>query len=182
VIEVSPAAAAQLNVTGTASIAGGLTLVFDPGTYSNKSYTLVHSGALSGGYSGTNFTQNDGASGDIQTIRGMVYAHYRAAPQILVDGIAGIAYDRIHTSRPITALSSTVSGNRQTTSLPRALSCHGRASPSSRGSALSICIWPRTASARAAAQASTLLGKATHRESGVVIFSRASDTKASLKA
>jgi outer membrane autotransporter protein len=268
VIEVSPAAAAQLQVTGTASIAGGLTLVFDPGTYSNKMYTLVHSGTLSGtyagtttsgsvpggtqtisytttdvdltlanvpnpvvttttgvfgdptnlavsgffdiddmvfdhidetqfgqgadqvktalagtapmqiamngplqqlaqagsqmsdtlarygawvrgvgnfldvdnqgaasgfsasgggvlagidhpfgpltlgiagGYSGTDFRQNDGESGDIQTIRGMVYAHYRAAPRIIVDGIAGIAYDRIHTARPITALSSTAS-------------------------------------------------------------------------
>jgi outer membrane autotransporter protein len=266
VIEVSPAAAALLQVTGTASIAGGLTVVFDPGTYSNKVYTLVHSGTLSGtyagatmsgsipggtqtvtytatdvdltlanvpipvvstttgvfgdpanlavsgffdadnmvfghldeqqfgqgadqvktalagaapiqvamngplqqlaqasgqlsdalakygawvrgvgsffsadnsgtasgfsasgggvlagidhpfgpvtlgiaaGYSGTNFTQNDGESGDIQTVRAMLYAHYHAAPQIVVDGIAGFAYDRIHTARPITALGTT---------------------------------------------------------------------------
>ena len=51
-IDVSPAAAALLQVTGTASIAGGLTVVFDPGTYSNKVYTLVHSGTLSGTCSG----------------------------------------------------------------------------------------------------------------------------------
>jgi outer membrane autotransporter protein len=261
VIEVSPAAAAQLNVTGTASIAGALKLVYDPGTYSNKTYDIVHAGTalagtyatttsinlpanatqsltytsndlnlalsslsistttgafgdaanialsgafdsdnivfdhldetqfgqgadqvktavagaapiqvamngplqqlaqassrmsdslaryggwvrgvgsffsadnqgsasgfsasgggvlagidhpfgpvtvgVAGGYSGTNFTQNDGETGDIQTIRAMLYAHYRAAPQIVVDGIAGFAYDRIHTSRPIASL------------------------------------------------------------------------------
>ncbi|HEX3974008.1 MAG TPA: autotransporter outer membrane beta-barrel domain-containing protein, partial [Stellaceae bacterium] len=264
VIEVSPTAAAQLNITGTVSVAGGLKLVYDPGTYSNKSYgAIVHAGTLTGtyanttsinlpanatqtltytstdldlalsgltvstttgafgdaadialsggffdvdgmvfdhidetqfgqgadqvktalagttpmqlamngplqqlaqagsqmsdtlarhgawvrgvgnfldvdnhgaasgfsasgggvlagidhpfgpvtlgiagGYSGTNFKQNDGESGDIQTIRGMVYAHYVAAPQILIDGVAGIGYDRIHTSRPITSLGS----------------------------------------------------------------------------
>jgi outer membrane autotransporter protein len=39
----------------------------------------------------------------------MVYAHYHAAPQIIVDGIAGFAYDRIHTARPITSLGSTAS-------------------------------------------------------------------------
>jgi outer membrane autotransporter protein len=64
---------------------------------------------VAGGYSGTNFTQNDGETGDVQTIRGMVYAHYRAAPQILIDGVAGFAYDCIHTARPITSLGSTAS-------------------------------------------------------------------------
>jgi len=64
---------------------------------------------IAAGYSGTNFRQNDGESGDIQTIRGMAYVHYHAAPQIIVDGIAGIAYDRIHTQRPIASLGSTAS-------------------------------------------------------------------------
>ena len=48
-----------------------------------------------------------GENGDIQTVRAMIYAHYHAAPQIVVDGIGGFAYDRIHTLRPITSLGTT---------------------------------------------------------------------------
>ena len=66
VIEVSPAAAALLQVTGTASIAGGLTVVFDPGTYTNKVYTLVHSGTLNGTYAGA--TMSGSVPGGTQTI------------------------------------------------------------------------------------------------------------------
>jgi outer membrane autotransporter protein len=63
-------------------------------------------GLLTLGITGMNFAQNDGESGGMQTLRGMLYAHYRADPQIIVDGVAGLAYDRIHTSRPITSLGS----------------------------------------------------------------------------
>ncbi len=59
---------------------------------------------VAGGYNGTNLKQKDGETGDIQTPRLMVYGRYTATPQIIVDGIAGFALDRIHTSRPITAL------------------------------------------------------------------------------
>ena len=86
---------------------------------------------VAGGYSGTNFTQNDGETGDIQTIRGMVYAHYHAAPQILVDRIAGFAYDRIHTSRPIASLGTTPprasrTATRRISRSRPAMSCHGK--------------------------------------------------------
>jgi outer membrane autotransporter protein len=61
---------------------------------------------LAAGYSGTNFKQQDGSTGDIQTPRVMAYARYHATPQIVIDGIAGFAYDSIHTSRPIAPLNS----------------------------------------------------------------------------
>ncbi|OZI29794.1 hypothetical protein CAL29_16845 [Bordetella genomosp. 10] len=48
-IEVSPTQASQLKVGGTASLAGTLALVYDPGTYSARSYTIV---SAAGGVSG----------------------------------------------------------------------------------------------------------------------------------
>lgn len=60
-IEVSPTQASQLNVTGTASLAGTLGLTFDPGTYTSKQYTLV---SATGGRTGTFSTvDSTGASG-----------------------------------------------------------------------------------------------------------------------
>lgn len=48
-IEVSPAQASQLSVGGTASLDGALQLIYDPGTYSAKTYTLV---SAAGGVTG----------------------------------------------------------------------------------------------------------------------------------
>jgi len=48
-IEVSPTQASQLNVGGTANLAGTLALVYDPGTYSARSYTIV---SANGGVTG----------------------------------------------------------------------------------------------------------------------------------
>lgn len=59
---------------------------------------------VAAGYSGTNTKQNDGSTGDIQTPRVMAYARYQAAPQVVIDGITGFAYDSIHTTRSIAAL------------------------------------------------------------------------------
>ncbi|WP_147432362.1 beta strand repeat-containing protein [Pararobbsia silviterrae] len=50
-IEVSPTAASQLNVVGSAALNGVLAIVYDPGTYTAKSYTLVSAGSLSGVFS-----------------------------------------------------------------------------------------------------------------------------------
>jgi fibronectin-binding autotransporter adhesin len=50
-IEVSPSAASLLGVTGTATLAGTLALVYDPGTYSAKQYTLVSAANLTGTFS-----------------------------------------------------------------------------------------------------------------------------------
>lgn len=92
----------QGNASGFSASGGGLLAGID---HPFGPVTL----GVAGGYSGTDFTQNDGETGDIQTLRAMVYAHYRAAPPIVVDGIAGFAYDRIHTERPITALGGNAS-------------------------------------------------------------------------
>ena len=66
IIEVSPAAAAQLNVTGTAAVAGALKIVYDPGTYTFRTYDIVHAGAVSGTYATT--TSSGQPSGTAQTI------------------------------------------------------------------------------------------------------------------
>ena len=47
-IEVSPTAASKLNVTGTASLAGTLALVYDPGVYSAATFDIVHAGLVTG--------------------------------------------------------------------------------------------------------------------------------------
>jgi outer membrane autotransporter protein len=47
-IEVSPTAASQLAVTGTANLAGTLALTYTPGVYSNRSYTIVQAGSVAG--------------------------------------------------------------------------------------------------------------------------------------
>jgi outer membrane autotransporter protein len=59
VVEVSPSGASQLVVGGKASLAGTLALVYDPGTYSAKSYTLVQAASVSGGF--------DAVSGQVPT-------------------------------------------------------------------------------------------------------------------
>jgi fibronectin-binding autotransporter adhesin len=47
-IEVSPTAASKLDVSGSASLAGTLQLVYDPGVYSKASYDILHAGGVSG--------------------------------------------------------------------------------------------------------------------------------------
>lgn len=50
-IEVSPSGASKLNVTGTASLAGTLALVYDPGVYTTRSYDILHAGSVTGTFS-----------------------------------------------------------------------------------------------------------------------------------
>ena len=56
-IEVSPAAASKLAVGGNASLAGTLALIFDPGVYTARSYTLLTAASVGGAFAtvtGTN--------------------------------------------------------------------------------------------------------------------------------
>lgn len=50
-VEVSPTTASQLKVGGTASLAGTLSLLYGPGTYTTKSYTIVSANAVNGRFS-----------------------------------------------------------------------------------------------------------------------------------
>jgi fibronectin-binding autotransporter adhesin len=52
-IDVTPTQASELLVNGKASLAGGLSLVYAPGTYTAATYTLVQANALSGQFSTT---------------------------------------------------------------------------------------------------------------------------------
>ncbi len=55
-IEVSPAAASQLKVGGNATLGGTLAIVYDPGTYSVKQYTLVSAGSITGTFANVSST------------------------------------------------------------------------------------------------------------------------------
>src|SRR3546814_348889 len=45
-IDVSPTAASQLNVKGSATLNGTLSLLYGPGTYTSKKYEIVHTGTI----------------------------------------------------------------------------------------------------------------------------------------
>src|SRR3546814_5923455 len=47
-IDGSPSAASKLVVTGNADLAGTVTPVYGPGTYTTKSYTVLEAGSISG--------------------------------------------------------------------------------------------------------------------------------------
>jgi outer membrane autotransporter protein len=47
-IDVSPTAASQLKVGGTATLDGTLSLLYGPGTYTTRTYTLVDAGSVTG--------------------------------------------------------------------------------------------------------------------------------------
>ncbi|WP_237717119.1 autotransporter outer membrane beta-barrel domain-containing protein [Cupriavidus basilensis] len=49
-IDVSPTAASQLTVGGTASLAGTLSLLYGPGTYRTTTYRIINAGAVNGGF------------------------------------------------------------------------------------------------------------------------------------
>jgi uncharacterized protein with beta-barrel porin domain len=55
-VEVSPSAASQLKVNGSATLAGTLAITYDPGTYSARTYTLLSANSRSGRFSGTSST------------------------------------------------------------------------------------------------------------------------------
>jgi autotransporter-associated beta strand protein len=55
-IEVKPAGASQLNVSGSATLAGTLAITYDPGTYSATTYKLVSAGSVTGTFGNTTST------------------------------------------------------------------------------------------------------------------------------
>jgi len=55
-IDVTPTQASQLQVNGNASLAGTLSLIYAPGTYTSTNYTLVQAKALSGTFATVNNT------------------------------------------------------------------------------------------------------------------------------
>ncbi|HEV8016683.1 MAG TPA: autotransporter domain-containing protein [Stellaceae bacterium] len=63
-IEVSPGAASQLHVGGSASLAGTLALTFDPGVYAGKTFALVSAGSVTGTFG----TVTDNAPGLDQSL------------------------------------------------------------------------------------------------------------------
>jgi outer membrane autotransporter protein len=61
---------------------------------------------VAAGFSHTDITQADGTTGAIDTPRVMLYGSYTPMPSLSFNAIAGLAYERINTSRPVTALGS----------------------------------------------------------------------------
>ncbi len=61
-LEVSPTEASQLKVGGTATLAGTLSLLYAPGTYSNVSYTLLSASAVNGSFSTVTSNAPEGVS------------------------------------------------------------------------------------------------------------------------
>ncbi|HZB90496.1 MAG TPA: autotransporter domain-containing protein, partial [Stellaceae bacterium] len=59
-IEVSPTAASKLDVSGAASLAGTLALVYDPGVYSKATYDILHAASVSGSFSTVSGTAPSG--------------------------------------------------------------------------------------------------------------------------
>lgn len=55
-IDVSPTVASQLKVAGTATLNGTLSLLYGPGTYTTRTYTIVDAGTVSGKF--TKITDN----------------------------------------------------------------------------------------------------------------------------
>ncbi|WP_019644028.1 autotransporter family protein [Novispirillum itersonii] len=61
VVQVTPTAAGKMTVTGTAQLAGALQVAYAPGVYqSNKSYTLIQGGTVSGTFDTVTHTGNGG--------------------------------------------------------------------------------------------------------------------------
>jgi outer membrane autotransporter protein len=63
---------------------------------------------VAGGYSHTDISQKDGSKGDIDTPRVSLYGSYSFGA-LSFDATAGLAYDRIHTTRQVAALGATAS-------------------------------------------------------------------------
>ena len=94
-------ASSQGSAPGYSSSAGGMLAGLDHGITDN-----IVIGAAAG-YTRTSLTQSDGSSGIIDTPRGMIYASYSPIPNFNFNAIAGFAYERITTARPVTALGAT---------------------------------------------------------------------------
>ncbi len=61
-IEVSPAAASKLAVTGTATLDGTLSIIYQPGVYTARTYSIVSAGSVTGTFSTVTGTAPSGLS------------------------------------------------------------------------------------------------------------------------
>lgn len=61
VVEVSPTAASQLRVNGTAALSGTLQVLYDPGRYSARRYAILTANAISGKFGGLSAVVSSGA-------------------------------------------------------------------------------------------------------------------------
>lgn len=64
-LDVTPAQSSMLKVSGNASLAGTLDLIFAPGTYGSNQYTLVQAGSLSGTFGTVKGTAPDAVESQI---------------------------------------------------------------------------------------------------------------------
>jgi autotransporter passenger strand-loop-strand repeat protein len=62
VIEVSPTSASQLKVNGTAMLGGTLRLLYDPGSYSARSYAILTANAINGRFGSVSSVTSTGAN------------------------------------------------------------------------------------------------------------------------
>ena len=62
VIEVSPNSASQLKVNGTATLGGTLRLLYDPGSYSARSYAILTANAINGRFGSVSSVTSTGAN------------------------------------------------------------------------------------------------------------------------
>ena len=62
VIEVSPTSGSQLRVGGTAALGGTLQILYDPGSYSARSYAILTAGAINGRFSSVSSVSSAGAN------------------------------------------------------------------------------------------------------------------------
>jgi fibronectin-binding autotransporter adhesin len=88
----------QNTAPGYSSSGGGVLTGFDQNVFGNLNF------GVAAGYSGTNISQKDGTTGSVQTPRALLYGSWLPRSDIVVDAVASIAYDRISTSRPVSAL------------------------------------------------------------------------------
>ncbi|HVW50434.1 MAG TPA: autotransporter domain-containing protein [Trinickia sp.] len=61
VVEVSPVSGSQLKVNGTATLEGKLRVLFDPGSYSARSYAILAASAINGKFDGLSAVTSAGA-------------------------------------------------------------------------------------------------------------------------
>ena len=103
VIEVSPTSGSQLKVAGAATLAGRLSVLYDPGTYSARTYALLTANAIAGRFDSVSSQTTEGAN-----LNGLSESVRYGATEVdlqLVNGVAVVA--PIDTSI-FTALGSTV--------------------------------------------------------------------------
>ena len=106
VIEVSPTSGSQLKVIGAATLAGGLSVLYDPGTYSARTYALLTANAINGRFDSVSSQTTAGAN-----LNGLTQSVSYGATEVdlqLVNVVNGAAVVAPIDTTIFTALGSTV--------------------------------------------------------------------------